>query len=203
MRNSDLRRLNQRFVEAFGRPDAVNAKYKWVRTTDLPYFIKVENRSEAGLYLMTPKYERHTWAEILGDTWVVAQWKAPEMPRDRWLIRYGTSIPYPANGRYMPIENTALPPGVTPDATVPALVDPVTERYEQMPVTDYAIGRIRAELEKSYAEFLSDGKAQVERVAEQKKQEFGDMVDSDWPAFDGIPGEKHHVSFPTVQLTSR
>jgi hypothetical protein len=197
IRQSDVRRINQRFVEAFGRPDGVNARYKWVRTTDLAYFVKIDNRTAAGLYLMSPKYERHTWAEVLGDTWVVARWKAPEMSSGDWLVKYGGDVPYPTNGRYLPIENTRLYEGMDPSSTVEALVDPTTGKRELMPVTDYAIWRIREELEKDTEDFLKDSKAAIARCEQEHKHNFSEMVDSDWPAFDNAPGMKAHVSFPT------
>jgi hypothetical protein len=186
MRHSDLRRLNKRFAEAFGRPDGTQPKYKWCRTTDLQYFLKtgtVEQKTAGGIYFVAPKFKRCNWADRLGDTWIIAQWKAPDMSADRWLAVHGTSIPYPASGRYLPIDNTALPPGMEPTEDI----------------TIYAVRQIGVQLEKTYAELVEEGQQIATKGIEDAKKQWADIVDDRWPAFDGVPGMKLHTSFPTPQ----
>lgn len=190
MHASDIRRLNRRFAEAFGSPDGARPKYKWCRTTDLMYFLKTgtaEQKTAGGIYFVAPTYKRGNWADRLGNTWIIAQWKAPDMSAERWVSVHGTSIPYPANGRYLPIENTALPPGMEPSEDL----------------TQHAIFCIREQLEKTEAELIAEGTEQANKDTEDAKKRWADIVDDRWPAFNGIPDvpgwRKTATSFPTPQ----
>lgn len=186
MNQSDIRRLNQRFAEDFGRPNGSQPKYAWKRTSDLFFSMKggtSEHTSPAGVIYIAPTFARHCWADILGDTWVIAQWKPP-MPLAVFEAQFGSQIQYPANGQYYPIENTALPQGMVPDEQLTAM----------------AVHCIREQLEKPFEQTFTELQTAVAKDEAAKRTASDDMIDSDWPAYDNVPGMKLNTSFPSTNI---
>lgn len=119
LRASDLRRIN-RIFEYFGRAPNGALRIMWKDLSELFYFIerdqevaaaieKEDKRKKSGkrviLWGIHATWERFTWQFRYGNGYCLCVWK-PAIPRDQFLLRYGTKAPYNGNGEYHLIENT-------------------------------------------------------------------------------------------------
>ncbi len=119
MTERQIRKLNAKFLE-FGTTPNGFSRFRWLRTRDMHFLVQgalEETKTEGGLIVgMQRTYERHCYAEVYGDCWILACWQAP-IPRARWIAAFGDSAPWPSQGEYHPIDNVQMPPGIEPNET--------------------------------------------------------------------------------------
>jgi hypothetical protein len=182
MNNKKLIRLNNWLCLEFGRNDAGKQKIRWDHTSLLVRFRKLD-QTDSGIYLVTPRFEKVSWAETpLGPCWILAMWHAP-MGEDARNRDFQSQYPQFSGGTYYPIFGSQLPQGEEPN-----------DYWTGLRITE-----LRAQLDKTYADHLREGQEVIAASQQEKSKETQDMVDDAWPAFDNVPGEKWHVSFPTPE----
>jgi hypothetical protein len=172
-------KLNERLGQELGKRPNGDPIFKWVRTRDLFYLYETgkyeEKKTEAGIYFMTPVWERHSHAEVFGNVWCLAIWKSPKQivedalqrsvgdPESEWNNIMHGSFPYPGNGEYGVIENILLPPGQVP-----------TEQ-----LTTYALYAAFDALTLKIPDHVRAAKEELDRQAKADAREWDDAVDHD------------------------
>lgn len=189
MTSSEKRHFQRMFIQEFGCSLYNLPLFKWERTSNMHYmFADPDNLLESpillpsGVYACKTKYERHCWAEHMGDVWCIAHWVRPSMTEAEWVGQHGTQFAFQGKGYYRPVEGTQLTPG----------------REPTIELTELAIECIREQIGKSLAEFTLELKAKQAMAAAERERVIGDMVDDAMPAFLGVPGAKDDVSFPSI-----
>lgn len=188
-----VRALNERLAQELGRAPNGQPKWGWVRATELPYFLRdgqKEVRPKGMLVsLVVPTYKRLLWADRInqhtdlpfGKSWILANWKVPELTQREWEQSFGSAYPYPAGGMYYARPEIWAAENDPPDDDL----------------TEYVIIALKAQMGKTYADHYFEGKAVLDQEMKERKQYWRDVVDEDWPAFDNPwPGKRGgHVSF--------
>lgn len=180
-----IARLNRVLGDKFGYvdgPQGRESKFAWKYTGEIYYFIdEGYDQTPDGLNLPTRNYTRHAWSERIGPRWVLCAWRPPEMTREQWLEKIQDQFPYPANGRFLPINGTELDPRDEPDEYI----------------NEYVIGRLLAQKESSFSELLAASTAAAKKDADERKARFEGEFDEMWPAFNkDEPGSRgEHVEF--------
>ncbi len=111
--------------------------------------------------------------------WVLAKRVMPDISESDWLDQFGSSIPYPANGEFMPVSPVYLDRGVEPS--------------EDM--TWAVIRSFRAQRKVKASEIDDQTEAGMERRKKDKYNTILDDIKDCGTAFCGIPGTKEHYSF--------
>lgn len=186
MNQKTLKKINGRLRSAFGENPHGDPNYMWCEAKNLVYLYETEGykeqRTESGLIVMRPVWERHDYADRYGDVWMLTKWQKPELSYTDWYYNFGGALPFPARGMYHPIESTVLPAGAEPDEDL----------------NQYSIYKLCEHLGLSYGDHLMDIKEMANKVEREDRDTWSDIVDDAVPAFANIPGSKEHVSFPNV-----
>lgn len=182
-----LHKLNIEIRLHFGDTPAGGPAFKWCKTSGLFYFYELdgykEGKTESGIWVAQKQWERHCYADKYGDRWLLAMWTPPECGPSEWSIMMQGAFPYPSQGTYDPIESTVLDEGVEP-----------TEHLNR-----YTIRKLYEHLGMKWNDHLDDANKTLEKTAKTDKTMTDDMIDDVVPAFANVPGEKMHVSFPSVK----
>jgi hypothetical protein len=167
--------LNHRFGTALGF-HGIESRFAWKFSADVPFFLR------RGLL---HGWERHTWADRIGQRWMLCQLKAPEMSQTEWILSFGTR-PYPENGEYIPHAETALPPGMEP--TVELTDGYIATIRKQMEQAEFA-GKENFAGRKDPTTELCE--AQAQKQVDDAEKEFMEKV-ADWEPLSWKLGEPHH-----------
>jgi hypothetical protein len=175
--NKDIKLLNERLAAELGDLHG-HPWFQWAWAPDCYYYVR---RAKAHY----ESYTRYSWADRIGKVWVMAEWGPPPMSREAWWHSVSGQFPYPEKGREVVHAETALAPGVMPDAEL----------------TQFYIHRINEQASKSYARTLSEITAGLDQDQLATRKEFLDYADEWFPAF-WKNGQAHepgtrgaHVSF--------
>ena len=186
MDKKTLKQINGPLRSAFGENPHGDPNYMWCEAKDLIYLYETggykERRTESGLIVMCPVWERHNYADRYGDVWMLTKWEEPELDYTDWYYNFGGYMPFPSKGMYHPIESTVLPEGTEPN----------------IDLTRYAIYKLYGHLGMSYKDHLAQIKQTAAKIEKEDKDTWSDIVDDAVPAFANVPGTKEHVSFPIV-----
>ena len=182
-----LDKMNLEIRLHFGDTPAGCPAYKWCKSTDLFYFYEKpgykEGLSPGGIWVAQKEWERHSYADMYGNKWLLAMWTPPECGPSEWSLIMQDAFPYPSNGEYHPIESTVLDVGVEPNENL--------NRYTLM--------KLYKHLGMEWNEHLDTANTTLEKVAKDDQTMTDDMIDDVVPAFGNVPGERMHVSFPSVK----
>ncbi len=117
-----LKKLNRILSDALGLVPfqyGHQPRYKWTWSPELIFPIRNAQpgfkRSLGGIWLPAESGYREE-RQIDDDQWVVAMWKEPPTPSE-WRREFGTTIPYPGNGRYY-ATNVMGPVGTEPNEEI-------------------------------------------------------------------------------------
>ena len=155
--------------------------FQWAWAPDCCYYVRTPGAPHES-------YTRRSWADRIGKVWMLVEWGAPPMSREVWWRSFNGQFPYPERGREIAHPETALPPGVKPDADT----------------TQFYIRRINDQASKSYARTLNEINDGLEQDQLNTRKEFLDYADDWFPAY-WKNGQAHepgtrgaHVSFGGV-----
>lgn len=175
-----LARLNDTFRRELGEVSPGVPRFKWMHAGECGMWKRVGHQSAGGI--VSPRFEFFDMRPQYGDVWLIGTWTEPGSA-GAWFTKYGPEIPYPKEGQYFPVGSGAwLPEGHLPSEKATAVAIFELRRQVGLKVED----RLRE---------LRDYKEAKERhegaIAE-------DMVYSDWPAFNELPGRKGGTSFQAL-----
>ena len=186
MDDKTLSKLNTELQAHFGATPAGGPLFKWCLASELFYLYEREgygeDRTDSGLYVARKRWDRHSHAEHYGNVWMLTAWAPPEWDRMTWWNNFAGAFPYPVNGEYHPIESTVLPVGEEPSEALNL----------------YTVRKLYGHLGMDYKDHLDNANSIVEKHKKADASIISDAVDDMVPAFGNVPGEKSHVSFPTV-----
>lgn len=227
MTDRQLSRVNQ-ILSIFGN-FGPSQRVRWFKTNDpqMRYFIPrgrdTRVVSSTGIAIVETKFEKFSWANILGPGWIVATYKDP-IPVSEFTDRFGENAPPEANGGYQPIENTKREPNDPPTEKNTYLLRQLLLRMFEMGAsltgerkdadTQQICPICSDDLEpldaycgycgQEVTEVVFKGDKILESlVAGHAKRHadeaamVSDQVDNDWPAFNNLNSGKRggHVSF--------
>lgn len=172
--------LNRRFAESLGRPNGVDARFKWAFSPDVQYLYQPPGQKH---------YERRSWANRLGKVWMLCQWHPPTMSREQWAASCA-GYPYPEKGEYKPHPETALPAGVDPtEALTAGYIRSLGQQMEQaaLAARDALAGRVDATTERCERE----AQASVDAAEREFYEMVGDFEPLSWKTGDPYnPGDR-------------
>lgn len=187
MKASDLRRIN-RIFEPFGRLPDGRLRIRWFDTFDtaLRYFVEKEKtiKTEGGLWVVDTEWEPHFWGERIGKGWVVAIAKPP-IPRDQFILRYGTKAPWSGQPDYATglIENTKRDENDPPTERNTALIKQlIMDQIYRGASIDGGSGK-GTEISESLV-------AQYEKKHEATRKQIEDEIEDGMNAFGNWPGKR-------------
>lgn len=135
--SSEIVRLN-RLLASLGRVrGGTLPRFQWAWAPDLPY-----------------------WSTRLDPQWVLTQWERPHFTEDEWQSQFAGRYPYPANGMYHALIESALPIGREPD-------EALTQNYV------WALDR---QMSMTFADQLCSVNNDMERQQERHDQEWVEFV---------------------------
>ena len=182
---SEIELLNKRLEDELGSNHG-QPRFQWRYAPEVFYYFRNPN---------SITYTRHCWADLVGKVWMLcqsapAQWidhegHSHQITREGWAQAFRGEFPYPDKGIYVAHSETALAPGVLPDA-------------EETAVWIVSINR---QLAKNFNQHVAESTARMQRAREDNEREFMEQADDWFPAF-WKNGEGHepgtrgaHVSF--------
>lgn len=180
--------LSIRHFTEFGTAPDGRLRFRWMRTDEMPIEFSrgFEMKKAETDVLWTPNrvYKKRTVADTYGQglCWTLA-YLEPPVSQEAWEAEHGSSIPWPSNGYYRPIDNIVLHIEKLPDADISAR----------------AAFNIRHHLEFTFKDWVEiEEKARIKRDTAYRN-EVSDMVEDATPAFGNDPGGKGSTSFPAHQ----
>lgn len=120
------------------------------------------------------------WRTRLGKTYVLCQWKRPEMSEREWALHFQGQFPYPGNGMYHPFSETAVRES--------ALTEELNQNYMRA---------LDQQMSQSFQRHYAAIKDEIERDREADDVRWVEYVQDQNPAFSNFaPGQRGgHVSY--------
>lgn len=174
---SNVEILNRKFAECLGTRGG-QTWWAWKWAPDMVY----EHRDQPG-----ESFGRVSWARWIGRSWVLCQFRPPEITRNEWDACYKGEIPFPERGRYVPHPEVRIE-GREPD----------------MEDTIFYIRTLAMQFETPQEVQHKMSLERIQERSDRTKREFFDQAEEDFPAFwkNGVghePGTRgSHVSFGGV-----
>ncbi len=182
---AEIKLLNDRLASELGSNHG-QPRFQWRYAPEVFYYFR--NPSAIS-------FTRHCWADLVGKVWMLCQ-SAPlqwldadghshPITREAWSQSFRGEFPYPDKGMYVAHSETALAPGVLPNADETAVW----------------IASIKAQIEKNFAQHVAETTARMQKSREDNEKEFMDCAEDSFPAFwkNGVGHEAGkrgaHVSF--------
>ncbi len=162
------KRLEYELGANYGQP-----RFQWRYSPEVFYYM----RGETAL-----SFARYCWADLIGPVWMLCQ-SAPlqwidgnggihPITREGWGQTFGATLPFPDKGMYVAHTETALAPGVLPDAQETAIL----------------IHSIKAQMAKTEAMHARESLNRMAKAREDNEKEFMEMAD-DWYPFNWKNGQ--------------
>lgn len=176
--------LNEKHFLQFGTTPSGALKIQWMRTDEMYSLFKRGHSTVLmanGLHAATSVYKKRTLDEIYGPAWTVAAWAAP-VPQAQWIAEFGTEMPWPREGMYLPIECIMRALSLPPDEAV----------------TLTAVQSIKRHLEMTTEEKIAAAESPAKAKDKDMESDWQAFAKDSQTAFNNDPGGKGHVSFPSV-----
>lgn len=144
-----------------------------MRTSEMFYFVdhgKAWARNEAGLMTLERKFERRCWADRLGVRWIIVKWN--HWDEGDWIEQFGTKIPFPRHGEWLPIENWKLE----------------EEEDPTLDLTDKFVWALKRDREMNMADWIKRDEEDFARYLKSQKSELSSRVRNAMTAYGRIPG---------------
>ncbi len=181
----EIKLLNSRLAEALGHTHG-QPRFQWRYSPEVFYYLRMPSAIN---------FSRYCWADQIGKVWMLCQvaplqWidadgRVHPITREGWYQTFRGEFPYPDKGMYVAHTETALPPGVLPDAEE----------------TQVWIASLYAQIPKSEEQHAKESAARIQKARDDNEREFMEMADDSFPAF-WKNGQGHeagkrgaHVSF--------
>jgi hypothetical protein len=184
----EIERLNDRLGSDLGRNPFGEPVYRWGYSESMFHDMIVAGEFDmvdtpSGLVVCEPAVERRKLCPTLDHQWVIVKW-CDAGSEEAWRAQFGSRLLWPRRGYVVPT-NMCLAPGEVPDFTV----------------TVEVIGKVRAERQKSYFDYVNESQSEMERTERKDHERLVDMIANECTAFGNIkPGSRSGgVSFPSAQ----
>lgn len=172
-----LQVLNDLLGSELGRTPYGEPHYKWAWSEDLTHYRRMENMAYvqvpgSPIILAEPTYEMVKLCPSLHRQYVILHWSQP-ISQDAWLAEFGSKLQWPARGEYYPT-NMCLG----------------YEEHPDIDVTWDAIGKVKAERNKTFADHIAADDAALARVEKANNDLVLDDLKDTLTAFGNIPGKR-------------
>lgn len=115
--------------------------------------------------------------------WILTKRVMPDMSESQWMDEFGSSIPYPYTGQFIPCSPVYLARGETPSVEL----------------TWGVVGAFRAQRKLKIADIDAETRELLASKEASKYNEILDSIKECGTAFNGVPGTKEHYSFGGVK----
>lgn len=152
----EIKLLNNRLASELGSNHG-QPRFQWRFAPEVFYYFRNPT---------AVTFTRHCWADLVGKVWMLcqsapAQWldhegHSHQITRESWSQSFHGEFPFPDKGMYVAHSETALAPGVLPDAEETAVW----------------IASIRAQMAKNYEQHVKETTERLAKAREDNEKEF-------------------------------